>query len=232
MQIYAIGDGAITLSLGNQVNDFLNKKVIAVQQWVWQNRFNGLKDVVTGYATCTLYYDAFIVKQHYKPASSAYAWVQQFLEKAFHQSLVELYTEPRSIRIPVCYDEDFGTDIKLLAASKSMAAETIINIHTSNTYRVYMVGFLPGFAYMGMVDEAIAMPRKQQPQTVAAGSVGIAGYQTGIYPLSSPGGWNIIGRTPVQMFNENKQPPVLLQAGDEVRFERISRDAFNNWLGQ
>jgi inhibitor of KinA len=231
MQIYAIGDGAITLSLGNQVNDFLNKKVIAVQQWIWQNRFSGLKDVVVGYTTCTLYYDAFIIKQQYNTAA-AYNWVKQFLEKAFHESLVELYTQPRTIHIPVCYDADFGTDIKTLAESKSITAETLINIHSSATYRVYMVGFLPGFAYMGTVDATIAMPRKQQPQTVAAGSVGIAGYQTGIYPISSPGGWHIIGRTPLPLFTVNNQPPVLLQAGDEVRFEPISKDAFNNWTGQ
>jgi inhibitor of KinA len=229
MEIYAIGDGAITLQLGNQVNDFLNKKIIAMQNWIWQNSFAGLKDVVIGYASCTLYYDASIVKQQYHPASSAHQWVKQFLEKAYHQSLVAVYTQPRIVTIPVCYDLDFGTDAAALAASKSISVAALVNNHTSNTYRVYMIGFLPGFAYMGMVDELIAMPRKQKPQTVAAGSVGIAGQQTGIYPLQSPGGWHIIGRTPLQLFAASNQPPVLLQAGDEVRFEAISREVFDSW---
>jgi len=114
-----------------------------------------------------------------------------------------------------------------MSTAKGLSIETIIQLHTAKTYRVYMLGFLPGFPYMGTVDNAIATPRKQTPRlTIEAGSVGIAGEQTGIYPFSSPGGWNIIGRTPLKMFDAVREQPSLLQPGDRVQFKSISLSAF------
>ena len=107
-----------------------------------------------------------------------------------------------------------------------MTIEEIVSLHTSKTYRVYMLGFLPGFSYMGLVDDRIAIARKPQPKMVAAGSVGIAGRQTGVYPMASPGGWQIIGRTPLRLFDPGKDEPVLLKAGDMVQFNSISKDEF------
>jgi inhibitor of KinA len=113
-----------------------------------------------------------------------------------------------------------------VAAANDISPEEVIALHTSKTYRVFMLGFLPGFAYMGQVDEKIAMPRKPQPVNIAAGSVGIAGRQTGIYPLDSPGGWQIIGKTPLKLFDAEREDPVLLQAGDHVQFFSISKNDF------
>jgi inhibitor of KinA len=134
------------------------------------------------------------------------------------------------ITIPVCYEKEFALDIEEIATVKNISINELIEIYTSKIYHVYMMGFLPGFAYMGEVDEKLEMPRKQQPrQTVEAGSVGIAGRQTGIYPLASPGGWQIIGRTPLKLFDAEKKEPTLLKAGDKAKFISISKDEFESY---
>jgi inhibitor of KinA len=136
----------------------------------------------------------------------------------------------RKIKIPVCYSGKYALDIHDIAKEKKLTAPEIINLHTAKRYRVYMIGFLPGFAYMGEIDKRIAMPRKTQPRTkVEAGSVGIAGMQTGIYPFDSPGGWQIIGKTPVKLFDKEKSDPVLLQPGDEIEFYSITEDELANY---
>jgi inhibitor of KinA len=130
----------------------------------------------------------------------------------------------------VCYAERFALDLEELVQQKHLSKQEIIQLHTSITYRVYMIGFLPGFAYMGEVDEKIAMPRRQQPRTaVPEGSVGIAGAQTGIYPFTSPGGWNIIGRTPLKLFDKDKEEPTFFKPGDEVTFYSITEDEFAHY---
>ena len=145
------------------------------------------------------------------------------------EEIIQETTQQRKISIPVCYSRAFAPDIEFIASEKNISIEKIIQLHTSKSYTVYMIGFLPGFSYMGEVAEAIAIPRKIQPVSVAAGSVGIAGKQTGIYPLESPGGWQIIGRTPLKIFDKGKSDPVLLQPGDEIQFYSISEDEFKNY---
>ncbi len=128
------------------------------------------------------------------------------------------------IKLPVYYD---GEDLELIAKITSLRSEELIDIHTSVIYRVYMIGFLPGFAYMGRLDERIALPRKDNPRTnVPAGSVGIAGFQTGIYPFASPGGWQLIGHTPIKIFDIGKKEPSLFKPGDKVRFVAIDKNEF------
>ena len=144
---------------------------------------------------------------------------------------IEISSLPsRNIKIPVCYSAKYALDLQEISKQKNLATDEIVRLHTTKKYRVYMIGFLPGFAYMGEVDEAIAFPRKAQPRKIVeAGSVGIAGSQTGIYPLDSPGGWQIIGKTPIQIFNKEKADPVLLQPGDEIEFYSITEDEFTNY---
>lgn len=135
--------------------------------------------------------------------------------------------EKRTIHIPVCYDLDFGTDLPLMSQQLKMSVDEIIKRHTNNEYPVYFLGFLPGFPYLGGFDPALAFNRKQTPKTlVNAGSVGIAGNQTGIYTVDSPGGWNIIGRSPLSFFDATKSKPNLLQAGDSIRFFPISKTEY------
>jgi inhibitor of KinA len=130
------------------------------------------------------------------------------------------------VTIKVCYNEQFGSDLPFISETTHLNVEEIIDIHLSKQYRLYMIGFLPGFAYMGELDERIQVPRKQKPEAVVAGSVGIASGQTGIYPLDAPGGWHIIGRTPMKLFDPHDSNPVKLKAGQLVSFQRISLSEF------
>jgi len=158
----------------------------------------------------------------------------QFLETTLIQTEASISDQEelsnwRMIQVPVCYDLSLGLDLKELAALHHLSIETFIEIHTQKTYRVYMIGFLPGFAYMGTVDKKIVSPRRASPRTqVPAGSVGIAGAQTGIYPFTSPGGWQIIGQTPIPLFDTHKTAPSYFEPGDEVRFQPISVEEFHH----
>jgi inhibitor of KinA len=167
------------------------------------------------------------VKKKYPAETGAFESVKKLLEEKLQQPFQYLEAVECVIKIPVCYDEEFATDIYQLSNAKNISPEEIVAIHTAKSYKVYMLGFLPGFVYMGEVDERIATLRKIQPIPIAAGSVGIAGIQTGIYPLASPGGWQIIGRTPLKLFNAGREEPVLLKAGDTIQFYSISKEDFN-----
>jgi inhibitor of KinA len=228
--IFPLGDAAATIDLGNTINDFLNDKVIAMQQWMLANSFAGQKDIIIAYSSLTIIYDPVIIKQRFHPSSTVFEWVQQKLQMAFDQSTIQPVNQAAIIRIPVCYDEPFGPDLNEMAATKQMHPQEIIDLHTARTYRVYTIGFLPGFSYMAEVDEKLITPRKPRPVPVAAGSVGIAGAQTGIYPLNSPGGWHIIGRTPVKQFDADTKELVKLKVGDTVQFYAINKGAYESWL--
>ena len=156
-------------------------------------------------------------------------WMKAQLEKVMENPAPAVETSFRTVSIPVCYEEQYAPDLQQLAIATNTSVEEVIRIHTSKPYKVYMLGFLPGFAYLGELDEKISMPRKPQPHQVVAGSVGIAGRQTGIYPLASPGGWQIIGRTPLKLFDPGKEDPTLLKTGDMVQFTSISQHAFENY---
>ncbi len=132
--------------------------------------------------------------------------------------------------IPVCYDSTLGNDLEKMAAFLGLTTDAIVTSHSSTTYRVCMLGFLPGFPYLGFVPESIAMPRKRQPVPTKAGAVGIAGNQTGIYPVDSPGGWQIVGYTPLKMFDINRMEPALLQPGQRLRFEAINLKKYNKMI--
>jgi inhibitor of KinA len=220
--IFPLGDAAATIDLGNTINEFLNDKIIAMQQWMLANSFDGQKDIIVAYSSLTIIYDPVVIKQHFHPSSTVFEWVKQHLQMAFDQSRVNPAVQPQIIRIPVCYAEAFAMDLNTMAAEKNMNPHEIVELHTAGTYRVYTIGFLPGFSYMAQVHEKLITPRKPKPVAVAAGSVGIAGAQTGIYPLNSPGGWHIIGRTPVKQFDATDKELVKLKVGDRVQFYSIS----------
>jgi len=224
--IFSLGDAAATIELGNRVDERLNRKVMAMTAWITQHAFDGLKDCIPAYSSLTVHYDPFLIKTTYHPASTVFEWVKQQLEAAFDQSSENLYVQPLLHRVPVCYEDDYAPDLASLALTCKLTTKEIIELHTAVIYRVYMIGFLPGFAYLGTVDERIAAPRKPQPVPVIAGSVGIAGKQTGIYPLNSPGGWNIIGRIPLKMFDPAAAKPVWMQPGDEIAFFPITAREF------
>jgi len=234
-RIFSLGDTAITVDFGNVINEHVNKVVIARFNELIKYPLPGMTEAVPAYSSFTVYYDIVSVKRKAGNDMVAFEWMKQQLEArllqpASEEVLAERRQEmnERRVRIPVCYDDEFALDIYRVAGAKNISVDELVQIHTSRAYKVYMLGFLPGFAYMGEVEEKIAVPRKPQPVGIPAGSVGIAGKQTGIYPLASPGGWQIIGRTPVKLFDAEKKQPTLLQAGDIVEFYAISKTDFTN----
>jgi len=227
--IFPLGDTAITIDFGNSIDVHLNKMVIQLYEIVKAANLFGVKDIVPAYSSLTIYYDVIAVVKHYH-AASPFTVMKRELEALLIEEKQATDMPARQLRIPVCYAAKYALDKAEITELTHFPFEEIISIHISQTYRVYMVGFLPGFAYMGEVDARIAVPRKKEPRLrIEEGYVGIAGKQTGIYPLTSPGGWQIIGRTPVKLFDKEKREPVLFKAGDEVTFFSISEDEFENY---
>lgn len=226
LSIYPAGENALTVCLGNAMDVAINDRVFRLFHYLQRHPNPLWKDLIPAYCTLTIVYDVGSVRKH---QTAAFAWVRGEVERALAEyNEHEETLSKRKLFIPVCYDSTFGFDLKSLAKANKLSVDQVIELHTQLLYRVYMLGFLPGFAYMGMVDEKIAAPRLSTPRKlVPAGSVGIAGNQTGIYPLVSPGGWNIIGRTPVNLFDSREQNAVLFLPGDEVKFYSISKEAFD-----
>lgn len=225
-KIFSLGDSAITLDLGSAISPALNDKALAIQRHLLEEPFTGFRDCWVAYSSVTVVYDPIEVKRVYNPEKTVFSMIGTLLQIAYTLATDLIPANARKIRIPVCYDDEYAMDLQTLAKEKQLAPETIIELHTSRSYRVYMIGFLPGFSYMAEVDERLIIPRKSQPVTVKAGSVGITGSQTGIYPVQCPGGWYIIGRTPLKIFNSEAEMPVMLQAGDEVEFYSTGKDEF------
>jgi inhibitor of KinA len=228
-KIFPLGDSALTIDFGNLIDREINRKVIALFEHLRQQPPEGMIEAVPSYSSITIYYDVVQLSKKIKDDRSVYDHICRIAGELLSKEVKETVVSTDLIRIPVCYDAGFGTDLGRIATEKNISTEEIIDIHCAKTYRVFMLGFLPGFAYLGEVDERIRASRKSQPEKIMAGSVGIAGRQTGIYPLNSPGGWQIIGRTPLKMFDPTKTEPARLKAGDEVEFYSITRDEFENY---
>ena len=225
-RIFSLGDSALTIDFGNVIDETINKRILALFKQLQQHPLPGMIEVVPAYSSLSIFYDVVALRKNVSHHNTVNEWMQREADK-FMQQHIEIDPGSSTImNIPVCYDEEFGTDLQQIAKEKKLSKEEIIRFHCSKQYRVFMLGFLPGFPYMGEVDEKIAMPRKSQPRQVAAGSVAIAGGQTGIYPLASPGGWSVIGRTPLKLFDPEKEKPSLLNAGDTVEFYSISKEDF------
>jgi inhibitor of KinA len=225
-RIFPLGDTALTIDFGNHIEEEINKQVIALFHHLQQYPVPGMIEAVPAYNTITIHYNVYAIYPKISSAETVFAYEEKQLQKILENPVQNKTAHERLIKIPVCYDHEFATDLNYLAATKHISMEEVIQIHTSKKYKVFMLGFLPGFSYMGEVDEKIAIARKPQPVNVSAGSVGIAGKQTGIYPFTSPGGWQVIGRTPVRLFDATKEEPTLLSTGDTVQFYPISKNEF------
>jgi len=219
IRIFPLGDSAITVEFGNTISPDLNRRAIALAEHFHNQPFPGFIEAVPAYASATVFYDVLEVRRQVQSDATAFEIVEHLIRQAIGGLSVENGSDTRLVEIPVRFDLDGEFDLASVAERAGLTTAALIDIFAASTYRVYMLGFLPGFTYMGEVDERIATPRKETPRKlVPAGSVGIAGRQTGIYSLASPGGWQIIGRTDVALFTPNAASPALLQAGDQVRF--------------
>ena len=214
----------MTIDFGNEISVRLNEKVIELAQVIEKNNFAGFIETVPAYSSLTIFFDLIQVRKNYADFPTAFSFVKSFVENSL-KSLSKIHFNLYHLtEIPVNYSEEFAPDLEFVANNANLAKEKVIEIHTSKIYRVFMIGFLPAFAYMGEVDERIATPRKQSPRTkIEKGSVGIAGRQTGIYPLESPGGWQIIGKTNLEMFQPESKEISLLKTGDFVQFYEINQ---------
>lgn len=230
INITPLGDSAVLVNFGNIIDPSINQRVLSLYETLSTLRFEGFIESVPAYASLAVFYDAPNIAKHTN--SSPYAFVKNHLLALLTQKNTSKEAQKPIIKIPVCYDVEFGIDLHYLAEYHQLTISEIIAMHTAIVYRVYMIGFMPGFAYMGSVDDRLVTPRKDQPRPqVTAGSVGIAGSQTGIYPINSPGGWQIIGKTSLQLFDTNRSTPCLLAAGDQVQFISIDEKEFQQTHG-
>ncbi len=216
------GDSALTLELEDVIDPAVNARAVAAAAAVRTARVAGVRDVVAAFRSVTVYFD---------PVRTDVGSLEQVLSRAA-ASAPGARTPGRERRLPVCYGGDLGPDIGEVAAFAGLSEDDVVQRHTAPAYRVFMLGFVPGFAYLGVVDDVIAMARRPVPRTrVPAGSVAIAGRQTGVYPCDTPGGWRVIGRTPVRLFDAGREEPSLLAPGDAVRFDAIDRSTFDRLDG-
>ena len=227
-EIYALSESSVTVVFGDEISSQMAEKVSAFNTAIRNAPFQGLITTIPAYATLTLYYDPEKVIHSGLAGESAYQKVSGYLSALPVGRLSKEHTTPQ-ITVPVCYGGTYGPDLELVARHCKLTTEEVITLHASAAYTVYMIGFIPGFAYMGGMDTRLSTPRKQQPRTqVNAGSVGIAANQTGIYPLDIPGGWQIIGQTPIHLFNASRPEPSYLKAGDTVRFKPLTINEFKS----
>lgn len=225
MHFSPLGDQALTITLGNSIDEATHRRVRAVVARLDQRRPAGLIDLVPAFAGITVHYDPAAVG-----GDSPYESIVAALGTLLNDVREEDLPPARVVEIPVCYGGELGPDLGDVAGVHGLSEDDVVRIHSAGDYLVYMVGFMPGFAYLGGLSERIATPRRSSPRkAVPAGAVGIGGQQTGVYPMVSPGGWNLIGRTPRAAFDIGRAEPSLLVTGDRVRFRPISRDDFNAW---
>ena len=218
-RVLLCGETGISVEFGDEIDLEINRKVLHLYRKLKTARHPGILDVNPTYCSLFIRYDPWICS------------LERLLSIIEHKlkadDAPDMHSE-RVVDVPVCYESEFGLDIKEIADFHGMSVEKVIEIHTAPVYHVYTIGFVLGFPYLGGLDERLYTPRKKDPrQKVAAGSVGIADRQTGIYPVESPGGWQIIGMTPLKLFDLERNEPFLFETGDKIRFRSITREEFN-----
>lgn len=216
-RIFSLSENAITVEFGSEMSEEVNAAAIRLADHFTEKPFAGHVESVPAMASATIFYRPHRVSR--PDGESAFEAVQAEIERAVETVSISASGPTRRIEIPVSFAPENALDLDEIARHAGLGGDEAIHVFISTEYRVYMLGFLPGFAYMGTVDQRIAIPRRSSPRLIVPrGSVGIAGRQTGVYPTESPGGWQIIGRTDHPLFDETRVPPCFLAPGDSVRF--------------
>ena len=218
-RIVPAGDSALVVELEARIDPEVNARVIALAEAVQAAGLAGVRDVVPTYRSLAIYFD---------PLRTDFNALNDCIRREALRAGGTSGVGREPLRIPVCYGGEFGADLSAVGAFAHATEDEVVRMHTAATYRVFMLGFVPGFAYMGIVDQRIAMPRHAVPRVrVPSRSVAIAGVQTGIYPAETPGGWQLIGRTPIKPFDPDRPEPFLMKAGDAVQFYAIEREEYD-----
>lgn len=221
MEINVLSESEIEILLPPQIDPDLNRHLHELRRQLLVALGQDILEIVVGYHKAVLYLDPY-EKDIWEVFKRLDVAVGNFKMPS------KANANGREVKIPVCYHESFALDLEDLCQYSGLSSREVINLHTSGNYHVYMVGFLPGFPYLGGLDIQIHMPRKAKPRKeIFKGAVGIAGGQTGVYPLASPGGWQIIGRTPLDLFDINQDPPSVINPGDKVIFIEITKEAYD-----
>ena len=218
-RIEPAGDAALRVELPARIDAGISARVTAMGDEVRARWSNLILDAVIGYHTLTVYFDPLRVDGR---------WLEEQLTGIARDTVAPVEAPRAHVEVPVCYGGDLGPDLGEVAQAAGCTEDEVVQLHTGRDYRVFVVGFVPGFGYMGPVDPRLALPRRRTPRTrVPAGTVALAAGQTGIYPMETPGGWHLIGRTPVRPFDESRPEPVLFRPGDSVRFRSVTRDEYD-----
>jgi len=219
VKVIPASDSSLLIAFGDAISPELHARIVGLFHGLQARQDPRIRNLHPGYTSVLIDFD---------PLRMTHDELTEIVAQSQSQARTDGETESHLVNVPVCYDFEFGPDLSDLAAHAKLSPEEVIQLHSSATYLVYFLGFSPGFAYMGGLPEKLHMPRLATPRGhVAAGTVGIAGSQTGIYPLDSAGGWRLIGRTPSRMFDPKAEPPTRLQPGDRVRFSAIDRAVFS-----
>lgn len=226
--ILPLGDQALCIQYPQLINEALHQKIMLDYKKLILYKTPFITDIIPAYCSISIIYN-FEKILKFTNTNNIIQYISEWIMNTIQKPSEKKLKENKLIEIPVCYHNSFALDIQRISDGNNIPVEELIQQHSSKNYRVFMLGFLPGFPYMGLVPSSISFPRLTNPRTIVeTGSVGIAGEQTGIYPLQSPGGWNIIGRTPLQLFNSESSNPCLLNPGDTVQFVPISLEEFNH----
>lgn len=218
-----MGDRALLVELGDAIHPDINRKVRELFLVLEEKKVLGIKDLVPSYRSLTVVYN---------PLELSLCTLQDTVSYLWKHTDASRLPRPKMVEVPVIYGGRYGPDLEWIASYHHLSPEAVIGYHCEPTYQVYMIGFTPGYPYLGEVPEAIATPRRQTPRTIVPqGSVAIAQRQTGIYPVQSPGGWHILGWTPLKLFAPDRWPPSLLEMGDLVKFISIREEELPKWKG-
>lgn len=225
-----LNEHAMLIDFGHGISESILLNIQTLSSYLENTSFPWMVEYVPAFTTITIYYDPIKIIAMAPSISRPYHFVANQVHTLISTINHCAQTEPRNISIPVCYGGVLGPDLEYVANYHHLTSDEVIKIHSSFEYIVYMIGFAPGFPYLGGMSEEISTPRRRTPRlAIPEGSVGIAGDQTGVYPIETPGGWQLIGRTPLTLFKPNDANPSLLQAGDRIKFFPITYQQFMNW---
>ena len=237
MEIIPLGDSALIVRVCEQFEDAPEEtldEVLRALHHLWNAAIPGVIEVAPAYTSVAVFFDPVAVAKARERPGEVFGWLK---EQILHVVTAggdrgkrrKTKGTMRSVEIPVCYDPEFAPDLDDVARRAGLSTKEVVDLHSTAEYRVACIGFVPGFSFLAGLPKKLATPRRDTPRKeIPPGSVGIGGAQTGIYPLRSPGGWNLIGRTPLKLFDPVKEPPTLLHAGDRVRFRAVTRDDFES----